>query len=83
MGRQRLPVIVGMGGINGAGRTSGQHAFHRLVQDALPAAQRERTFAALATLMQLESAQDNEQYILDHTLIRRIESQHFDVDSVD
>jgi acetoacetyl-[acyl-carrier protein] synthase len=75
-------VIVGFGGVNGAGRASGHHAFNRLVQDALPADRRERTFAALARMMQLESAQGSEQYILDHTLVRRVEEQHFNVDSV-
>ena len=82
MSRPRLPVIVGFGGVNGAGRASGHHAFNRLVQDALPAHRRERTFAALAAMMQLESAQGSEQYILDHTLVRRVEEQHFNVDSV-
>ncbi len=32
--------------------------------------------------MGLESAQGKEQYILDHTLVRRVETNHFDVDSV-
>ena len=82
MGRQRLPVIVGFGGINGAGRASGHHAFARMAYDALPEAGRQRTLASLATLMGLDSARENERYILDHTLIRRIESNHFDVDSV-
>ncbi|MEH6609642.1 MAG: beta-ketoacyl synthase [Halioglobus sp.] len=82
MGKQRLPVIVGFGGINGAGRASGHHAFRRLVQGALPEDKRQRTFSALAQLMGLGSAVGQEQHILDHTLIRRIESQHFDVDSV-
>ncbi len=35
MGRQRLPVIVGFGGINAAGRASGHHAYSRLVYSAL------------------------------------------------
>ncbi|MFT6955351.1 MAG: acetoacetyl-[acyl-carrier protein] synthase [Halieaceae bacterium] len=82
MSKQRLPVIVGFGGINGAGRASGHHAFRRLAHGALPEDKRQRTFASLAQLMGLESAVGQEQYILDHTLIRRIESQHFDVDSV-
>ena len=82
MSRPRLPVIVGFGGINGAGRASGHHAFNRLVHDALPADQRNRTFESLATLMQLETAQGQGQYILDHTLVRRVEDHHFDVDSV-
>ena len=82
MSRQRLPVIVGFGGINGAGRASGHHAFRRMVESALPESQRQRTLASLASLMGLESASGNEQYILDHTLVRRVESNHFDVDSV-
>ena len=82
MGRQRLPVVVGFGGINGAGRASGHHAFGRMVYSALPQAQRQRTLASLATLMGLEGAAGNEQYILDHTLVRRVEKNHFDVDAV-
>jgi acetoacetyl-[acyl-carrier protein] synthase len=82
MSRQRLPVIVGFGGINGAGRASGHHAFARIAYSALPDAQRMRTLASLATLMGLDDPRGNEQYILDHTMIRRIEESHFDVDSV-
>jgi acetoacetyl-[acyl-carrier protein] synthase len=82
MSKQRLPVIVGFGGINGAGRASGHHALRRMVHSALPEDKRQRTFTALAQLMGLDSAVGQEQHILDHTLIRRIESQHFDVDSV-
>ena len=82
MSRARLPVIVGFGGISAAGRSSSHHAYSRLVQSALPQVQRERTFASLATLMGLEGVAGNEQYMLDHTLIRRIERNHFDVDAV-
>jgi acetoacetyl-[acyl-carrier protein] synthase len=82
MSRQRLPVIVGFGGISAAGRSSGHHAYNRMVQSALPEAQRERTFASLAALMGLNGVAGNEQYMLDHTLIRRIERNHFDVDAV-
>jgi acetoacetyl-[acyl-carrier protein] synthase len=82
MGRQRLPVIVGFGGVNAAGRASGHHAYARMTYSALPATQRSRTLDALATLMGLESGAAHEQHILDHTLIRRIEADHFDVESV-
>ncbi len=82
MSRARLPVIVGFGGISAAGRSSCHHAYSRLVQSALPRAQRERTFASLAALMGLEGVAGNERYMLDHTLIRRIERNHFDVDAV-
>ncbi len=80
MAGQPLPVIVGLGGINGAGRSSGHHAYRRLVLDALPQAERTRTLAALATLMGLE--QPDETRIRQHTLIRRVENNHFDVDRV-
>ncbi len=82
MGRQRLPVIVSLGGINGAGRASGHHAVARMGYEALDAAQQARTLAALASMMGLESAHGQEQYILDHTLVRRVEKSHFDVDNV-
>lgn len=53
-----LPVIVGMGGINPAGRTSGHQAFRRTVLDALPADQQHQTLEGLAALMQLVEHSD-------------------------
>nr|WP_262983903.1 hypothetical protein [Halomonas elongata] len=41
-----LPVIVGMGGVNPAGRTSGHQAFRRTVLDALPKTNRPRPCSA-------------------------------------
>lgn len=82
MARQRLPVIVGFGGINAAGRASGHHAFARMTYSAHSLAQRQRTLDALGALMGVEGAAQREQYILDHTLVRRIESSHFDVDAL-
>jgi len=82
MARQRLPVIVGFGGVNAAGRASGHHAFARMAYSALSGAGRQRTLDALAALMGLEEAAGREAFILDHTLIRRIEANHFDVDAL-
>jgi len=82
MSKQHLPVIVGFGGINAAGRASGHHAYSRMVQSALPDTQRERTFDSLAAVMGLAGEPDMQQYMLDHTLIRRIETSHFDVNAV-
>ena len=79
----RLPVIVGFGGINSAGRVSCNHAYKRLVIDALPEAERRRTYRSLAALMQLgEDATSAEarRRMEEHTLIRRIEL--FDPDAV-
>jgi acetoacetyl-[acyl-carrier protein] synthase len=47
---QRLPVIVGFGGINAAGRASFHHAYRRMVIDALPAAERAPVLIGLGTL---------------------------------
>ena len=82
MGIQRLPVIVGFGGINAAGRASGHHAYARMTHSALSMAQQSRTLESLATLMGLEGGELHQQFILDHTLVRRIEASHFDVNAV-
>jgi len=62
---QALPVIVGFGGYNAAGRSSSHQAFRRMVLDSLPAQERERTIVGLACLMSLvtwdgESYRDGE-----------------------
>lgn len=73
----RLPVMVGFGGINPAGRVSFDHAYHRLVIDALDTATQDRTYNSLASIMGLEDPSgktpESRQYIDEHTLIRRIE----------
>lgn len=79
----RLPVIVGFGGINSAGRVSCNHAYKRLVIDALPEAERRRTYRSLAALMQLSedaTSAEARRHMEEHTLIRRIEL--FDPDAV-
>src|SRR5690554_5120931 len=48
-----LPVIVGFGGINAAGRSSAHHGYRRLVLDRLPRAEAEATLRNLAVLMGL------------------------------
>jgi len=95
-----LPLIVGMGGINAAGRTSFHQGFRRIVIDKLTAQARQETYLGLASLMNLVSWQNGNlidqdgniveadeiedkfgQQILDGTLIRKIEKNHFDVDA--
>jgi len=95
-----LPVIIGMGGINAAGRTSFHQGFRRIVIDKITAEAREETFVGLASLMKLISFKDGHlvdqqgngilaseveakfgQQILDGTLIRKIEKNHFDPDA--
>ncbi|MCG7547669.1 beta-ketoacyl synthase [Pseudoalteromonas sp. Of7M-16] len=52
-----LPIIVGMGGINAAGRTSFHQAYRRIVLDKLDNDARADTFLGLATLMNLVSVE--------------------------
>ena len=58
---QALPVIVGFGGYNSAGRSSSHQAFRRIVLNALPEAEQQKTIVGLACLMTLVS-QDGESY---------------------
>ena len=60
-----LPVIVGFGGINAAGRASFHHAYRRMVLDSLPQDSRQETLTGLATLMNL--AQFNNGHYMDHS----------------
>jgi len=95
-----LPVIIGMGGINAAGRTSFHQGFRRIVIDKITAEARQETFVGLASLMKLVSYKNGQlvdqqgdvilagdieakfgQQILDGTLIRKIEKNHFDPDA--
>lgn len=71
-----LPVIVGLGGVNPAGRVSFNHAYRRMVIESLPETVQARTYRNLTALMNLSGAPDAPDvrgYVRDHTLIRRIE----------
>ena len=50
----RLPVIVGFGGINPAGRSSAHHGYRRMVIDRLDQKSAQQTYAALAQVMGIE-----------------------------
>ena len=80
----RLPVIVGHGGINAAGRSSSHHSYRRMVMEALPQAQADHTWASLAALMGVnwDHSGATRRQLASGTLIRRIEPQLFDVDAV-
>ena len=58
----RLPVIVGFGGYNAAGRSSFHHGFRRMVIESLPAAERQQTLVGLAVLMKLVRV-EGDQYL--------------------
>jgi acetoacetyl-[acyl-carrier protein] synthase len=82
----KLPVIVGFGGVNPAGRSSFHHGYRRMVIDALSQEKATQTFRSLSAIMGLppEMAGDEAQrrYILEHTLIRKIEGNVFNTDQV-
>ena len=73
---QPLPVIVSMGGVNGAGRSSMHHSTARMLEDVLNAPRRAAMLASLRQLMGSDAAADAE--VLAGTLIRPLESHHFD-----
>lgn len=54
----RLPVIVGFGGYNAAGRCSFHHAYRRTILDSLSPQDQSRTLLGLATMMKLVEYQD-------------------------
>jgi acetoacetyl-[acyl-carrier protein] synthase len=59
----RLPVIVSMGGVNAAGRTSGFQSFRRMVIDLLPEDEQQQTITALAVMMGLVTAESETQFV--------------------
>ncbi len=59
-----LPLVVGMGGINAAGRTSFHQGFRRIVIDKLNAEARQETFVGLASLMNLVTSHEGQ--LTDH-----------------
>ena len=53
-----LPLVVGFGGVGPAGRSSFHHAYNRIIWESLAAAERRRTVAALAAMMNLAHLHD-------------------------
>ena len=56
----RLPVIVGFGGYNAAGRSSAHHGFRRTVIESMDSHSRQETLAGLAVLMKLITVVDGQ-----------------------
>lgn len=81
-----LPVIVGFGGINAAGRSAFHHGYRRMVCEALSASQMQSTWQSLAQLMHIDVSTGLSSELIDlmkaGTLVRRIEPSHFNVDAV-
>ena len=53
-----LPLIVGYGGYNAAGRSSSDQAFRRMILESLPQSQQQQTIVSLACLMGLVKTTD-------------------------
>lgn len=82
---KRLPLIVGFGGINAAGRSSFHQGFNRLVFDALSAAQQKEVLTDLSVLMGLDTSADitsQRETILNNTLVRKISLDLFDTQAI-
>lgn len=73
-----LPIITGFGGISPAGRSSCHQGYRRLVETALPEPDRASMLASLAGLCPLTPNTE----LLTNTLIRRLESNLFDPNSM-
>lgn len=76
----RLPVIVGFGGINAAGRSSFFHSHNRMVFDSLNQTKQSRTLQSLAALMGVDVA--DKEFILSNTLVRKIHEGIFDTENI-
>jgi len=80
----RLPLIVGFGGYNAAGRSSGHVAYERMIYESLPQQKQRELVTTLASLMgdaALNLSGDAlRDFVLAGTLVRRIEPGFFDVD---
>lgn len=84
---QQKPVIItGYGGISAAGRSSSNHAFHRIVFDALNQQKQQQTLQSLAQVMGINeldlSQEENKKYLLEHSLIRQWDNVHWDPKNV-
>lgn len=81
-----IPLIVGFGGINAAGRSSSHHGYRRMIIDALSNTKADETYQSLAALMNQGTgaslSNEQKQYLLDHSLIRAIESDWFDTENI-
>ena len=55
---QALPVIVGFGGYNAAGRSSSHQGFRRMILESLPPEHQKQTIVSLACLMGLVTKKD-------------------------
>jgi len=78
----RLPVIVGFGGINAAGRSSFHHGYRRTIFEMLDAERQQLTLRSLAALAGRDrkdlTRPEEQAWLLENSLIRRIQEDWFD-----
>lgn len=67
--KSRLPVIVGFGGYNAAGRSSFHHGFRRTVIESMDLRARQETLAGLAVMMKLLQVLDGSYQTADGTAL--------------
>lgn len=86
---RKLAVICGFGGINAAGRSSGWHAFNRIVYDQLSQNEQQQSLRALAQLAQPHTDVRNAQWstneqgmLLNGSLIRQWDHPRWDANAV-
>mgnify|MGYP003385113057 CR=1 FL=1 len=81
-----LPVIVSLGGISSAGRSSFHHAFKRIVSSVLDFNDKQDTYLDLANLMGLDASDGLTEELMDAieqgTLVRKIGDDLFDVNKI-
>jgi acetoacetyl-[acyl-carrier protein] synthase len=74
---------VSFGGVNPAGRSSLHHGYRRLVIDRIGIEKKKRTVDSLRAIMNNQASDgDTDDWILNHTLIREIEANLFDSESI-
>ena len=71
-----LPVIIGFGGINAAGRSSFHHSYQRLIEEHLSTAQSTRMLTGLATLTNQVTYQGGNYHLASGTAITPAQIHH-------
>ncbi|WP_045860206.1 beta-ketoacyl synthase [Teredinibacter purpureus] len=74
-----LPLIVGFGGFNAAGRSSGFQSYRRMILESLSGDLRQQTLSSLSHLM--GQASYDEQAVINGTLVRQVGHDFFNVNN--
>ncbi len=80
MSRTPLPVIVGFGGVNAAGRSSFHHGYKRTVIDKISQKLAKDTWQSLSVLTGTDAADTH--WLSQNTLVRQIDPACFDTNAV-